>query len=432
MAREMRNLGRIFTRFLGKTLLTAGIVSGVVATSLHASRPVPEDWKLSDEGFFYTHFDDADFKAREADFQKEIERQNNRADDYAKFYGEFYSKYGNTAATYIEKSMENMFEDTEYFECDGGRRSAICTSDKYDSNDFSLRDFRYTVDYKDARVIERMSGKLEYDRDDDFVAFLPKSFECADFTQVHSEANRVGEQLRCNIKGEYYDLYFRLRAKFTSPLFKDATTMSLMQQSSRFLNAISSDLMEIAKSNGTRNTDEIVARMTKTLNKIDTNLYGIEVVVKKPLLPQKVYEYLFADMLGDDIDNESFNRENQLSKTLYNSGVGYVHGGAMGYVWGNDRLDLRTKQGLHALIVAFRDASMIDSNVRAVSIKLTNRTKDGVNLGDAFSAILDRAKKFKDAKLRKEHGGRALNSIDEDLIKRYTIEVGILRARGSK
>ncbi|RDU64986.1 hypothetical protein CQA53_07020 [Helicobacter didelphidarum] len=337
------------------------------------------------------------------------------------------------ADDYMRASLENLFDNTSAFECDGNNRSAICTTPRYDTNviGFSLKDFRYTVDYLDTRVIERVSGSLETTGfESEKSQFLPKAFECSDFTQVNDEKKQVNEQLLCTITSDYYSVWFRVKAKSTSPLLQTNNIMDFMQQTTAFLNKISKRLSNIDDKD--KFQDE-VNKISKTLSKIDTNIYSIEAIITKPELPQKIYEYLFADML----DNEQYmsemrsERYNQLSRTLYNSGVGYIYGHAMGYVWGNDKIDERTKESLNRLLTAFRDSAMLDSNVRKVYIKLTNRTKLGFNLGNAFNRAMQKVQSLHNSRIKKEYAGRSINVFDGDFLNRYRIESGVMRAKNN-
>lgn len=339
-------------------------------------------------------------------------------------------EYMKPANFYIRTTINNMFDDTSDFECVGGSRAAECRVDSYEIDNATLNKFRYTVDYQDTRVIDRFSGELEYSSPDRFNVFLPKKFVCADFTQVHSEKGEtnglVNEQFNCEIKAPYYDISFRIRSSSTSPLFKDKNVMSLLVGGTQFLNKISA----LASINDEDAFKEEINKIAKVLNRVNTNIYGIEFSIKKPKLPEKVYEYLFADNLSLD-DNESIaeKRYTQATKTLYNAGVGYIYGTAMGYVIGNDTINDRTKEGLTSALSALRDSAMLDSNVNRVTIKLTNRTKEGFNAGRAFKVAAKKLNDFKNTAIKKENAGKAINVFDGDFLNRYTIEVGVYRLR---
>ncbi|MWV67031.1 hypothetical protein DCO58_04985 [Helicobacter saguini] len=340
-------------------------------------------------------------------------------------------QYMKPADFYIRTSINNIFDDTSDFECVGSTRAAECRVDRYEAGDIILSKFRYTVDYQDSRVIDRVSGNLSYNRTDDLVVFLPTKFVCADFTQVYGNADDgngvVNEQFNCDIKGQYYDVNFRIRSSSSSPLFKGQNAMSLLVGSTQFFNRLSA----IANVNDKEAFSEEIDRLTKILNKVNTNIYGVEISIKKPNLPQKVYEYLFADMLyaDDELSDMEGKRYNQLSKTLYNTGVGYIYGSAMGYVLGNDSINSRTKEGLLSALTALRDSAMLDSNVSRVTIKLTNRTKEGFNAGKVFKTSTKKLEQFKNAEIKKENAGKAINVFDGDFLNRYTIEVGIYRLK---
>lgn len=96
----------------------------------------------------------------------------------------------------------------------------------------------------------------------------------------------------------------------------------------------------------------------------------------------------------------------------------------MGYVWGNDAIDERTKESLNKLFVTLRDSAMLDSNIKTVYITLTNRTNKGFNLGRAYDKI---TQDVSFDKLDKEKAGQALNLFNGDVFNRYRIEVGAAR-----
>lgn len=348
------------------------------------------------------------------------------------------------AEYYMAQSLEMLFDDTANFECAGNARSAECRAAQHEINDGNiiLKNFRYTLDYKKERTIERITSDIVYPNEtyfgNDISWLLPTRLECADFTQFHGSESRINEQLVCTLKGQYAEVDFRIRAKSHSPLFKNMYAIRFLKESSFFLDKV---LRRTDAFSGDKS--ELLAQLNemskKTLSKIDTNIYSIELNVKKPHLPQKVYEFLF------DIDDELSEADNdalleasglsdmqvrQITKGIYNSGVGYIYGAAMGYVLGNDNLSPRTKEGLTKALLAFRDSAMVGSNVSRVSVKFTNRTKEGVNLAEVFKAASDKLAKFDRApSIRKEHAGRAINTFDADVLNRYRIEVGVYRLK---
>ncbi len=326
------------------------------------------------------------------------------------------------ANEYIEASIAEMFDNTSNFECEGGKRSAECRVDRYEINDdmgLALRNYRYTVDYQTSRVIERISSNVEVASNYEYREFLPKHFECSDFTQIHNDKKQINEQLVCSFSGDLYRVWFRLRAKATSPLFSNIDSMGLMKKSTIVLNVLTKELT------GSIGMDEKSA-LTRVFKDFDVNLYGIDVYVTKPKLPQKIYEYMFGDIIDDE--KGGHNRLSQMSKTAYNSGVGYIYGNIMGYVWGNDTIDDRTKQSLNNLFVALRDSAMLDSDIRSVYINIVNRTKDGFNLGDVVATITDKSA-LNVNNLDKHMAGKVLNLFSGDVLNRYRIEAQALKSK---
>lgn len=334
---------------------------------------------------------------------------------------------GGKADDYMRVSISHMFDHVNKFECEGGDRTAICKTDRYEignTNGFVLRDYRYTLDYKDSRVIERVSGKIEVPNNYDLKPFVPKSFQCSDFTQIHNDKKQVNEQLVCTIDSDSYKLNIRLRAKADSSLFANVDSMSLLQKSTAFWDKM---LREAANTKDKKQLAERMDSFKDILSSIDVNLYGVDIAITKPQLPQRIYEHIFADMIDDSSEASDYanKRYNQLAHTLYNSGVGYIYGNAMGYVWGNDAIDERTKESLNKLFVTLRDSAMLDSNIKTVYITLTNRTNKGFNLGRAYDKITQDTNRF--YKLDKEQAGQTLNLFNGDVFNRYRIEVGAAR-----
>ena len=331
---------------------------------------------------------------------------------------------GGKADDYIRTSISSTFDNVNKFECEGGERSAICKIDRYELGflkGFALRNYRYTVDYKDTRLIERISGNIEAPSNYDLKPFVPKSFECSDFTQIHNEKQQVNEQLVCAVNSDTYKVHFRIRTKAHAPAFANVNTMSLIQKSVEFIDKAAK---ELASAKNKEQFDSKMDNIKKLLNTIDVNVYGVDIAITKPNLPQKIYEYMFDDML-DDMDNateRANNRATQLSRTLYNSGVGYIYGNVIGYVWGNDAIDSRTKESLNKLFTTLRDSAMLDSNIRTIYITITNRTDKGFKLGRALDKITQTT-----AILDKDQAGKMLNLFDGDVFNRYRIEVGATR-----
>lgn len=331
---------------------------------------------------------------------------------------------GNTATDFMKTSMSKMFDYVNNFECEGGERSAICKIDRYEigkTSGFVLRDYRYTVDYKDSRVIERMSAKVEAPRNHDLKAFVPTYFECSDFTQIHNEKSQVNKQLVCMVSNDLYKLNIRLRSKATSSLFANVDSMSLLQKSATFWDKM---LKEVIKA---RDEKQLTKNIRNILSDIDVNLYGIDIAITKPQLPQKIYEHIFADMI--DYSNEASDyaseRYNQQAHAIYNSGVGYIYGNIMGYVWGNDTIDDRTKESLNKLFVALRDSAMLDSNIKTIYITITNRTNKGFNLSRAYDKVTRDAEKLDQS--GRDVAGQVLDLFNGDVFNRYRIEVGVAR-----
>ena len=344
--------------------------------------------------------------------------------------------YGhNKAEDYIKLSIHELFDNTLPFTCYGDNRSAICTASQYDAKDVILTNFRYTVDYKDSRTIERISSDIDLRGvDSSKKQFLPKYFECSDFTQIHNEKEQVNEQLSCSLISDTYVLRFRLRFASVSPLFKNKNTIELMKQGSTIINEISNHIGNaIDDKDVSSKTEAWLQDTVRLLSQIDVNLYGIDIAITKPNLPQKIYETLFADMIDekDEMSSLQFGRYNQLSRTLYNSGVGYIYGNAIGYVWGNDSIDERTKQGLNSILIALRDSAMLDSNINTVSIKIVNRTAKHFNLGMVFEKIIAKIqhKNINTYFTQKESVGKAINVIDGSFLNRYRFEVETLKFR---
>lgn len=334
---------------------------------------------------------------------------------------------GGKADDYIRTSISSTFDNVNKFECEGGERSAICKIDRYDfqnADGFALRNYRYTVDYKDTRVIERASGDIEVPSNYDLKIFVPKHFECSDFTQLHNEKQQINEQLVCAINSDTYKVQFRLRAKTHAPAFANVNAMSFLQKSTAFMDKA---IKEIANTRDNKQLKEKMEGFKKLLNTIDVNIYGVDIAITKPNLPQKIYEYVFDDML-DDIDDateHASSRASQLSRTLYNTAVGYIYGNAIGYVWGNDSIDSRTKESLNKLFTTLRDSAMLNSNIRTVYITITNRTNKGFNLGRAVDKITQKTASF--SQLNRDQVGKTLNLFDGEVFNRYRIEVGATR-----
>lgn len=347
----------------------------------------------------------------------------------------YYTPFIRYAVPYMVGVLGWVFDNTREFECDSDARSAECRVDEYYFDNSTVRDFRYVMDYKDSRVIERISGKVEYESDE-YSPFMPKEFECSSFGLYDRVKGILDEQFVCDLKGDYYNLDFKIKAKFESKdLFTNRNAMALMLQNSLYVDDIVLGNQDIYENLYNRqDDDDIVARvkkLNKTLSKINANVYSVEVNIKKPQLPEKMYEYLFADMIDDEkyMSKVQSRKYNQISRTFYNTGVGYIYGNAMGYVLGNDLLLDRTKEGLNKALVAMRDSAMLDSNVSRVHIKATNRTKEGVNLADLLNAMSMRLTQFNNTQLKKEHVGKAINAFDADILNRYRIEVGVYRFR---
>ncbi len=336
--------------------------------------------------------------------------------------------YANGGAdSYIRASIEEMFSDTSNFECVGGNRSAECRVDRYEIssyNGLALQNYRYTVDYKESRVIERTSSNIEVNNNYEYKELLPKYFECSDFTQLHNDKNQINEQLVCSIRGDLYTIWFRLRAKANSPLFEKLNTMELMKKSSIVLTLLTKEI----KGSLSENEKFEVSKIFKDFN---VDLYGIDIAITKPKLSQKIYEYMFADYMpyyDDELEDNNTTRYSQVSKTLYNSGVGYIYGRMMGYVWGNDSIDDRTKKSLNNLFVALRDSSMLDSNIRSVYITIVNRTKKGFNLGKAIETITNESV-LDISRLNKHKAGNIINLFSGDIFNRYRIEAQALKSK---
>lgn len=327
------------------------------------------------------------------------------------------------AEDYILISVRNMFGNTSSLQCEGNRRSAICTTASYDlkNYDITLKDFRYTVDYQDTRVIERFSGNLEsLGMDETKKSFLPKHFECTDFTQIHSSMQQAGEQLVCMLHSDAYDLRFRLRAKAFSPLFKNQNAMSLMQKSFQVIDQATQQLNNTSR----LGSDGDLNSFIHLLNKIDINLYGIDIVISKSKLPQKIYKLL------SPVSSYYYDGNSQMAQAFYNAGVGYIYGNMMGYVWGNDQIDERTKEGLNNMLMSLRDFAMLGTDIQTIAIKITNRTKEGFNLGRAFKKIstkLSHARRLAD----RDNAGKIINSFNGEIFNRYRIEVETYRPRVS-
>ena len=332
------------------------------------------------------------------------------------------------ADDFMRISISNMFDNVNKFECEGGDRSAICKIDRYelkDTNGFVLRNYRYTVDYKDSRVIERMSGRIEAPNNYDLKVFVPKYFECSDFTQIHNDKKQVNEQLVCMIDSDSYKLNIRLRAKASSSLFADIDSMSLLQKIAEF----SDKVLKVTD----KDKDQLTEKMDdikKILSNIDVNLYGVDIAITKPQLPQRIYEYIFADMVDDSSEAPDYlsKRYNQFAHMIYNSGVGYIYGNAIGYVWGNDEINERTKEELNKLFVTLRDSAMLDSNIKTVYITITNRTNKSFNLGRAYDKITQNASKFYKFN-EKESVGQTLDLFSGEVFNRYRIQVGATRLK---
>ncbi len=338
-----------------------------------------------------------------------------------------YAHAGGKADDYMRTSISNLFDNPSKFECDGSERSAICTIDRYElsgTDNFILRNYRYTLDYKDSRVIERVSGNIDTPSHYDLKFFMPKHFECTDFTQIYNEKHQVNEQLVCTINSDTYRLWFRLRANAHASAFTNMDSMSLLQKSTTFLHNVA---QQMSVADNKEKLADTMANIKDMLHTIDVNLYGIDIAITKPKLPQKIYEYMFADMIAesDDASVHAQDRYNQIAHTIYNSGVGYIYGNAMGYVWGNDTIDLRTKESLNKLFTTLRDSAMLDSNIRTIYITIVNRTNKGFNLGRAFNKITQEAESF--SKLDKEKAGQTLNLFNGDVFNRYRIEVEAAR-----
>ena len=208
----------------------------------------------------------------------------------------------------------------------------------------------------------------------------------------------------------------------------------LMKQGSTIINEISNHIGNaIDDKDVSSKTEAWLQDTVRLLSQIDVNLYGIDIAITKPNLPQKIYETLFADMIDekDEMSSLQFGRYNQLSRTLYNSGVGYIYGNAIGYVWGNDSIDERTKQGLNSILIALRDSAMLDSNINTVSIKIVNRTAKHFNLGMVFEKIIAKIqhKNINTYFTQKESVGKAINVIDGSFLNRYRFEVETLKFR---
>lgn len=435
-----------FKKLVGACLFSGLISSSVSAHAYYQETPLSvEAEKLRDSKMFEDARKFDDVRGYESntstnngfivsdprfdDFRSEVEQGKSQNNDFVSI------QHMKSAHFYILSSVNSVFDNVDDFECVGNNRAAECRVSNYDLvQNVSLKNFRYTVDYKDARVIERISGNLKYNSEGDVAVFFPKDFECLDFTEIHSDKKSINEQLSCKIKSQFYELDFRIRSVSKSQLFKNQDAMKFMLQTSEFLDKMSSVVgSKVNDGDETYAYNQDFDNLVKTLSKINTNVYGLEISLKKPNLPQKMYEYLFADMLelenDGEISQQEAKRYNQLSKTLYNSGVGYIYGSAMGYVIGNDKLDLRTKDGLLAALTALRDSAMLDSRVSRVTIKLTNRTKKGVNLGKAFKFTTEKLEQFNNTEIKKENAGKAVNVFSGDLLNRYRIEVGVYRFR---
>lgn len=329
---------------------------------------------------------------------------------------------GGKADDFIRTSISNTFDNPGKFECEGGERSAICKIDRYEFSNaegFALKNYRYTVDYKDTRVIERASGNIEVPSNYDLKIFVPKHFECSDFTQISNEKQQVKEQLVCAIDSDTYKVQFRLRAKTHTPAFADINAMSLLQKSTEFMDKA---LKEISDTKDSRQLASKIEDFKKQLNAIDVNIYGVDVAITKQNLVQKIYEHIFDNERDDAGYIAGNNSASQFSRTLYNSNIGYIYGYAMGYVWGNDTINARTKDSLNKLFTALRDFAMLDSNIRTIYITITNRTDKGFNLGNTVDKL---AQKITSFSLDREQAGETLNLFSGDAFNRYRIDVGV-------
>lgn len=331
---------------------------------------------------------------------------------------------GGKADDYIRTSISKTFDNVNKFECEGGERSAICKIDRYEFSNldgFALRDYRYTVDYKDERVIERVSGNIEVPYNYDLKVFAPKHFECSDFTQIHNDKQQVNEQLVCSLNSDTYRLKFRLRTKSYAPEFANINSMSLLTKGADFIDRVAKEI------SSARNINEFSIKadnLKRVLDSINVDVYGVDIALTKLNLPEKIYEHLFGYMDDeDDFASSSSNIVPNLSRTLYNSRVGYVYGGMMGYVWGDDFIDFRTKESLNRLFTVLRDSAMLDSNIRSVYITITNRTNEGFNLGLITNKIMQVAR----CQFDKNDVVEIMNLFNSSVLNRYRIDVGVGR-----
>ena len=82
-------------------------------------------------------------------------------------------------------------------------------------------------------------------------------------------------------------------------------------------------LREVANTKDKKQLAERMDSFKDILSSIDVNLYGVDIAITKPQLPQRIYEHIFADMIDDSSEASDYanKRYNQLAHTLYNSGA---------------------------------------------------------------------------------------------------------------